>query len=210
VLNRRRARNTLLHMAQHDLKISRVVSVPQAGDHAGDKRSGNDSKQEIVLPAKSKNMDWARDPTQLWKAEKEARRYEFPLPSEMTDQERSNFTRDFAQALANRQGNAVGFEIQKLQPTQGRTDYRAQLLATSHKVTPQGLGDKIDFPHGERKALEDLLDAHLGNALQEAVRRRELAIRDMRNQVSQFRDNNQRGREQAAVQRPRRSNDHGL
>lgn len=108
---------------------------------------------EIVLPD-GVNAPWARDRSVLWNAaeRKEIRRnsrvaIEFlvALPHELTREQRTALTRDFARDLANRNGAAIDVAIHR--PC-GETDSRnvhAHLLMTTRTIGAAGLEEKILF-----------------------------------------------------------------
>lgn len=94
--------------------------------------------------------DWAFDPRALWPAaeasEKRkdatvAREFEIALPHEMTDDERSALTADIARALVQRYRFAVQASIHEPQTPDG-LNYHAHLLATTRRITGEGLADK--------------------------------------------------------------------
>ncbi|CAG4925368.1 unnamed protein product [Acidocella sp. C78] len=120
--------------------------------HDFSQRSGVE-RAEIVLP-KGTDAEWARDRSALWNAaeasEKRkdarvAREIEVALPHELSDEQRLELTREFAQSLANRYGVVVDFAIHS---PHGHTDVRnhhAHIMMTTRQVGPDGLGDKSEL-----------------------------------------------------------------
>jgi Ti-type conjugative transfer relaxase TraA len=105
---------------------------------------------EIVLP-KGTAAEWARDRSALWNAAEAAekrsdarvaREFEIALPHELSQEERLEATRAFAQSLVDRYGTAVDFAIHS---PNGETDIRnhhAHLMMTVRGLTESGLGEK--------------------------------------------------------------------
>jgi ATP-dependent exoDNAse (exonuclease V) alpha subunit len=119
---------------------------------------------EIVLStdAAKRDIQWARDRTQLWNtveaAEKRkdarvAREYELALPGEMTRAQRLELTREFAQEIANRYGNAVDFAIHAPHWKGDQRNFHAHLMATTRQIMPTGLGPKttVEWSNTDRQ-----------------------------------------------------------
>lgn len=143
---------------------SRATSAAayRAGERIRDERTGgvydhqrrrDVMHKEIVLPAKlaraGSELDWARHRATLWNAAEHAesrrnarvaREFVVALPHELTHERRLLLTRQFAQELADRYGNAIDFAIHA--PRGDPRNFHAHLLATTREITPDGLGPK--------------------------------------------------------------------
>jgi hypothetical protein len=108
---------------------------------------------EIVLStqAAKRDIQWARDRSQLWNAAeaaelrkdgRPAREYEVALPFELTKTQRIELARTFAQDLANRHQCAVDVALHKPHRRGDSRNFHAHLYATTRQVTPTGLGAK--------------------------------------------------------------------
>jgi hypothetical protein len=105
---------------------------------------------ELVLPDGA--GAWTRDA--LWnaaeKAEKRkdsrtAREWEVALPAELIAEERQALAVRFAHGLAAKYGCAVDVALHAPDREGDKRNWHAHLLATTRKVSPQGLGDKCDI-----------------------------------------------------------------
>lgn len=143
---------------------SRATSAAayRAGERIQDERTGgiydhqrrrDVMHKEIILPAKlaqtGRELDWARDRPTLWNAAEHAesrsnarvaREFVVALPHELTHEQRTRLTRQFAQELADRYGNAIDIAIHA--PRGDPRNFHAHLLATTREITPDGLGPK--------------------------------------------------------------------
>lgn len=119
-------------------------------------RRGGVEHTEIVLSteAAKKDINWPRDRQTLWNAaevaEKRkdarvAREYEVALPAELNKAQRLALTREFAQELANKYGNAVDFAIHRPHWSGDERNHHAHILTTTRKVEATGLGAKTDI-----------------------------------------------------------------
>jgi len=109
----------------------------------------------IVLPqalAQDPRYEWAKDPYKLWNTaefaefqhnSRVARDYTVVLPDAMTSDQRRAVVYQYAQALADRYGNAVDVALHDRRTGRAR-NYHAHLLATTRKLGPQGLLEKTD------------------------------------------------------------------
>lgn len=107
---------------------------------------------EIVLP-EGAQAEWAKDRSALWNAaegaEKRkdarvAREYEIALPHELSPEARIALAREFAGAVADRYGVAVDVAIHAPHGETDARNHHAHLLATTRRVTTEGLGAKAD------------------------------------------------------------------
>jgi Ti-type conjugative transfer relaxase TraA len=114
---------------------------------------------EIILPAALQGAaDWALDRATLWNAAeaaetrrdaRTAREFEVALPHELDAAQRLALARDLATDIAERFGVAVDYAIHA---PHGMTDVRnhhVHILATTRRVTPQGLGAKSDLERAD-------------------------------------------------------------
>ncbi|MBD1205460.1 MAG: MobA/MobL family protein, partial [Rhodobacteraceae bacterium] len=114
---------------------------------------------EIILPrAMADAADWALDRATLWNAAeaaetrrdaRTAREFEVALPHELDAAQRLALARDLATDIAERFGVAVDYAIHA---PHGMTDVRnhhVHILATTRRVTPQGLGAKSDLERAD-------------------------------------------------------------
>ena len=120
--------------------------------------------KEIVLPsyAARQDINWPRDRAALWNAaelaenrkdSRVAREYELALPVELNKEQRTELVRAFAQDIAERHGNAVDIAIHAPHRKGDQRNHHAHLLATTRRITPDGLGDKttIELSDTDRK-----------------------------------------------------------
>lgn len=138
---------------------------------------------EIVAPAGAPG--WAYDRAALWNAAEAAekrkdarvaRDYELAIPRELSREQGIELVRDFAEALVERYGVAVDFNVHRDDPRQwdgsekGWQGYHAHVMTTTRRVGPDGLGEKsaIELSDAKRKALG------LGSGAEEIQALREL------------------------------------
>jgi hypothetical protein len=95
--------------------------------------------------------DWARDRAALWNAAEAretrknsvtAREWEVSLPSEISDADRVEITRDFAQALVDRYGIAVDVAIHAPHREGDQRNHHAHILTSTRRLEPEGFTDK--------------------------------------------------------------------
>ncbi|AMB48405.1 Ti-type conjugative transfer relaxase TraA [Methylobacterium sp. AMS5] len=107
---------------------------------------------EIVLP-EGAQAEWAKDRSALWNAAEAAERrkdarvareYEIALPHELLPEARVALAREFAGVVADRYGVAVDMAIHAPHGETDARNHHAHLLATTRRVTPEGLGAKAD------------------------------------------------------------------
>lgn len=124
---------------------------------------------EIVTPT---NSDWTPTRSELWNkveaAEKRkdscvAREHEIALPKELTDQQRNELVKEYAQDLADRHGCAVDYAIHlphKRRDKNGNEEtndnYHAHLLCTTRKLDGHELGAKCQREQAGQKRSADL------------------------------------------------------
>jgi hypothetical protein len=95
--------------------------------------------------------DWARDRAALWNAAEAretrknsvtAREWEVSLPSEISDADRVEITRDFAQALVDRYGIAVDVAIHAPHREGDQRNHHAHILTSTRRLEPEGFTEK--------------------------------------------------------------------
>jgi len=95
--------------------------------------------------------EWAQDRAALWNAAEAretrsnsvtAREWEVALPSEISDQARSEIVRDFAQTLVDRYGVAVDVAIHAPHREGDQRNHHAHIMTTTRKLEATGLTDK--------------------------------------------------------------------
>ncbi len=150
-----------------------AAAAYRAGDEIVDTRTGQIhdytrkrgvEHDEIVLPsyAARQDINWPRDRAALWNAAEHAehrkdsrvaREYELALPAELNKEQRIELVRAFAQDIAERHGNAVDIAIHAPHRDGDQRNHHAHLLATTRRITPDGLGDKtvIELSDTDRK-----------------------------------------------------------
>ena len=127
------------------------------------RRKGGVESAEIILPAGA--PAWATDRAALWNAAEAAekrkdgtpaREYVVALPSELDADQRRELAHQFAKEMADREGCAVDVAIHL--PGRGGDDrnHHAHILRTTRKVTPEGLGAKLDTEKAGRDRKADL------------------------------------------------------
>ena len=109
--------------------------------------------------------DWAKDPAALWNAAEAAenrknstvaREFEVSLPHELNDEQRRALVADLAQSLVLRYG--FGVQASTHEPHSGKGDERnhhVHLLATTRRLTPDGLGEKTRELDGGPRGREE-------------------------------------------------------
>ncbi len=123
---------------------------------------------ELVLPAGA--PAWAGDRAALWNAAEAAekrkdarvaRDYEVAIPKELTREQGIELVRDFAQALVDRYGVAIDFNVHRDDlrawdgSEKGWQGYHAHVLASTRKLGREGFGEKaaIELSDTKRKSL---------------------------------------------------------
>ncbi|MEM6899809.1 MAG: MobQ family relaxase [Pseudomonadota bacterium] len=95
--------------------------------------------------------DWAMDRSKLWNEVEAsetrrnsvtAREWELALPSEISAEDRSQITRDFAQELVSRYGVAVDVAIHAPQREGDQRNHHAHVLTSTRKLEPEGFTAK--------------------------------------------------------------------
>ncbi|SHF85367.1 MobA/MobL family protein [Loktanella atrilutea] len=103
----------------------------------------------ILAPEGAPN--WAQDRAALWNAAEAretrknsvtAREWEVSLPSEISDADRVEITRDFAQALVDRYGIAVDVAIHAPHREGDQRNHHAHILTSTRRLEPEGFTDK--------------------------------------------------------------------
>ncbi|UUV08739.1 MobQ family relaxase [Ruegeria sp. YS9] len=94
---------------------------------------------------------WAQDRSSLWNAAEEretrrnsvtAREWELALPSEISAEDRSQITRQFAEELVSRYGVAVDVAIHAPHREGDQRNHHAHVLTTTRKLEPEGFTTK--------------------------------------------------------------------
>lgn len=110
--------------------------------------------------------DWAKDPARLWNAAEQAenrrnstvaREFEISLPHELTEDQRRALVHDLAQTLVGRYGFAV--QASTHAPHGGKGDdrnFHVHILATTRRMTPNGLGEKTRELDGGPKGRQEI------------------------------------------------------
>ncbi|NMW23964.1 MobA/MobL family protein, partial [Rhodanobacter denitrificans] len=121
---------------------------------------------DTVMFAPALAPDWTKDPAALWNAAEAAenrknstvaREFEISLPHELDADQRRALVADLAQSLVDRYGFAV--QASTHEPHGGKGDERnhhVHLLATTRRMTPEGLGEKTRELDGGPKGREEI------------------------------------------------------
>lgn len=119
---------------------------------------------EIVAPAGAPG--WAFDRVELWNAAEAAekrkdarvaRDYELAIPRELSREQGIELVREFAEALVERYGVAVDFNVHRDDPRKwdgsekGWQGYHAHVMSTTRRLGPEGFGAKADIEHSDSK-----------------------------------------------------------
>lgn len=137
---------------------------------------------ETICLAPDGSPDWAFVPSELWPAAEVAenrknstvaREFELALPHELDESQRSELTAAIAEALVGRYGFALQASIHS-PGTRDGLNHHAHILATTRRMTPEGLGEKTreldggSSGRGEiewvRATVAELTNAHLAMA----------------------------------------------
>jgi hypothetical protein len=103
----------------------------------------------IITPKKA--PPWAQDRAALWNAAEDsetrrnsvtAREWELALPSEISAEDRSQITREFAQELVDRYGVAVDVAIHAPHREGDQRNHHAHVLTSTRRLEPEGFTDK--------------------------------------------------------------------
>ena len=107
--------------------------------------------EETFIVAPENAPDWATDRSRLWnEAEASetrrnsvtAREWELALPSEISAEDRSQITREFAEELVNRYGVAVDVAIHAPHREGDQRNHHAHVLTSTRKLEPEGFTAK--------------------------------------------------------------------
>jgi hypothetical protein len=134
-----------------------AAAAYRAGLLLADERTGvrhdyrrRDGVVETRVIAPEHAPDWALVPAELWTAAEDAERrkdatvareFEFALPHELDDEQRSALAVEVTKALVNRYGFAAQASIHS-PGTKDGLNYHVHVLATTRRVGPDGLADK--------------------------------------------------------------------
>ncbi len=103
----------------------------------------------IVTPKDA--PDWAQDRSKLWNEVEAsetrrnsvtAREWELALPSEISDEDRTQITRKFAEELVSRYGVAVDVAIHEPHREGDQRNHHAHVLTSTRKLEPEGFTAK--------------------------------------------------------------------
>jgi len=107
--------------------------------------------EETFILAPKDAPDWATDRSRLWNEVEAsetrrnsvtAREWELALPSEISAEDRSQITRDFAQDLVSRYGVAVDVAIHAPHREGDQRNHHAHVLTSTRKLEPEGFTAK--------------------------------------------------------------------
>ncbi|KHQ49794.1 MobQ family relaxase [Mameliella alba] len=107
--------------------------------------------EETFILAPKDAPDWATDRSRLWNEVEAsetrrnsvtAREWELALPSEISAEDRSQITRDFAQELVSRYGVAVDVAIHAPHREGDQRNHHAHVLTSTRKLEPEGFTAK--------------------------------------------------------------------
>ncbi|MAC77373.1 MAG: molybdopterin-guanine dinucleotide biosynthesis protein MobA, partial [Rhodobacteraceae bacterium] len=107
--------------------------------------------EETFILAPKDAPDWATDRSRLWNEVEAsetrrnsvtAREWELALPSEISAEDRSQITRDFAQALVSRYGVAVDVAIHAPHREGDQRNHHAHVLTSTRKLEADGFTTK--------------------------------------------------------------------
>ena len=107
--------------------------------------------EETFIVAPETAPSWAQDRAALWNAAEEsetrrnavtAREWELSLPSEISAEDRSQITREFAEELVRRYGVAVDVAIHAPNREGDQRNHHAHVLTTTRQLEPDGFTTK--------------------------------------------------------------------
>ncbi|QFT75759.1 MULTISPECIES: MobQ family relaxase [unclassified Ruegeria] len=107
--------------------------------------------EETFILTPENAPSWAQDRAALWNAAEEsetrrnsvtAREWELALPSEISAEDRSQITRQFAEELVSRYGVAVDVAIHAPHREGDQRNHHAHVLTTTRKLEPEGFTTK--------------------------------------------------------------------
>lgn len=107
--------------------------------------------EETFIVAPETAPAWAQDRAALWNAAEEsetwrnavtAREWELSLPSEISAEDRSQITREFAEQLVSRYGVAVDVAIHAPNREGDQRNHHAHVLTTTRQLEPDGFTTK--------------------------------------------------------------------
>ncbi|NOC47710.1 MobQ family relaxase [Ruegeria sp. HKCCD7559] len=107
--------------------------------------------EETFILTPENAPSWAQDRASLWNAAEEsetrrnsvtAREWELALPSEISAEDRSQITRQFAEELVSRYGVAVDVAIHAPHREGDQRNHHAHVLTTTRKLEPEGFTAK--------------------------------------------------------------------
>lgn len=139
------------------------ITDTRTGEEHDYRRKGGIVSSDIVPPPGS--PEWATDRAKLWNAAEAAERrkdacvareYEVALPVELSPAERHRLAIDFSKEMANKENCAVDVSIHEPSKEGDNRNYHAHILRTTRKLTPDGLGDKLDTEKAGRNRKADL------------------------------------------------------
>ncbi|MEM9670823.1 MAG: MobQ family relaxase [Pseudomonadota bacterium] len=107
--------------------------------------------KETFIVAPENAPAWAQDRSKLWNEVEAsetrrnsvtAREWELALPSEVSDEDRSQITRQFAEELVSRYGVAVDVAIHEPHREGDQRNHHAHVLTSTRKLEPEGFTAK--------------------------------------------------------------------
>ncbi|WP_386172356.1 MobQ family relaxase [Sulfitobacter sp. R86518] len=107
--------------------------------------------EETFIVAPENAPAWAQDRSKLWNEAEAietrrnsvtAREWELALPSEISDEDRSQITRQFAEELVSRYGVAVDVAIHAPHREGDQRNHHAHVLTSTRKLEPEGFTAK--------------------------------------------------------------------
>ena len=144
-------------------RVTRAAAY-RAGEKIRDQRSGETynhsdrddvAYKEVVLAedlAGRPDMAWTQNRSTLWNAAEHAgrrcnsrlaRELLVLLPPELSEEQRTNLARSFAQHLANQYRCAIDVCVHEPRPGADDRNHHAHLLMTTREVSPEGFGRRI-------------------------------------------------------------------
>ncbi len=106
---------------------------------------------EVFIVTPSDAPDWASDRTALWNSAEAAetrrnsvtaREWELALPAEVSDADRVELARSFAEALVTRYGVVADVAVHAPHREGDQRNHHAHILTTTRQMGPEGLGAK--------------------------------------------------------------------
>lgn len=128
------------------------------------KKSGVLSK-DIILPSGINGIEWALDRSRLWNAAEQSEKRKdsctakeiiVAVPCELNNEQARSLVIKFAQAICDDEGCVIDACGHAPGKDGDRRNHHFHLLKTVRKITPSGLGEKLDSEKAGRKRKDDL------------------------------------------------------